>query len=158
MQTNLIRGRELLAGLQVWLDEYKQIFTRMRLLQGLDLGPNLGDRVELRERLQCRPFKWYLDNVLGPSFYIPDLNPPVSSLRQPGSTQCLRSGDHTSDTVPAPGPCVEPEKMSPYDIVACVGDSDQLWSLTKVQSSAILPSRLLIHFHSLSQEAYRHLD
>lgn len=47
----------------VWMDEYKKfVFMKRPDLEGVDHG-NLTKRLELRERLMCKSFKWYLDNV-----------------------------------------------------------------------------------------------
>ncbi|XP_058579726.1 inactive polypeptide N-acetylgalactosaminyltransferase-like protein 5 [Neofelis nebulosa] len=47
----------------VWLDEYKeQFFLRRPGLKSVAYG-NISERVELRKRLGCRSFQWYLDNV-----------------------------------------------------------------------------------------------
>lgn len=47
----------------VWLDEYKEkFFTVHPHLRQFDFG-NVSDRVELRRKLQCRPFQWFLDKV-----------------------------------------------------------------------------------------------
>eukprot|EP00038_Savillea_parva_P003553 m.127263 g.127263 ORF g.127263 m.127263 type:complete len:813 (-) comp11207_c0_seq1:13-2451(-) len=112
----------------VWMDEYKDIFTRMRLLQGIDLGPNLTQRVELRNNLHCKSFKWYVENVMGPGFYIPDLNPPISTIRQGSS--CLIAGGKADDKVPAMSQCVEPSEISPHEMVASTGASAELWTFT----------------------------
>ena len=42
------------------------------LAQDKDAG-NLTDRIELRKRLKCKSFKWFLDNVY-PEKFIPDEN------------------------------------------------------------------------------------
>ncbi|XP_078293465.1 inactive polypeptide N-acetylgalactosaminyltransferase-like protein 5 isoform X3 [Panthera onca] len=47
----------------VWLDEYKeQFFLRRPGLKSVAYG-NISERVELRKRLGCKSFQWYLDNV-----------------------------------------------------------------------------------------------
>ncbi|XP_036212136.1 inactive polypeptide N-acetylgalactosaminyltransferase-like protein 5 [Myotis myotis] len=47
----------------VWLDEYKeQFFLRRPDLKFIPYG-NISERVELRRRLGCKSFQWYLDTV-----------------------------------------------------------------------------------------------
>lgn len=65
--------RNLVRVAEVWLDEYKEVFYGHGdhlIDQGLDVG-NLTQQRELREKLKCKSFKWYLDNVF------PDLKAPV---------------------------------------------------------------------------------
>lgn len=56
-------GYNTLRTVRVWMDDYSKYFfmTRPDLLK-VDAG-NLTKRIELRKKLNCRPFKWYLDNV-----------------------------------------------------------------------------------------------
>nr|XP_031311591.1 inactive polypeptide N-acetylgalactosaminyltransferase-like protein 5 isoform X3 [Camelus dromedarius] len=52
-----------LRVVHVWLDDYKeQFFLRRPDLKSLDYG-NISERVELRKRLGCKSFQWYLDTV-----------------------------------------------------------------------------------------------
>ncbi|XP_035606099.1 polypeptide N-acetylgalactosaminyltransferase 5-like [Oncorhynchus keta] len=59
--------RNLARVAEVWLDEYKDLFYGhgyYHLLDRsvIDIG-NLTDQIELRKKLKCKSFKWYLDNV-----------------------------------------------------------------------------------------------
>ncbi|KAL2302063.1 hypothetical protein Nmel_009471 [Mimus melanotis] len=65
--------RNLARVAEVWLDEYKELFYghAYHLLQGgVDVG-DLGQQLQLRRRLRCRTFRWYLHNVY------PDLEAPL---------------------------------------------------------------------------------
>jgi polypeptide N-acetylgalactosaminyltransferase len=53
----------------VWMDEYKDIaLNLMHLPKNFDLGP-LEYMTDLRKRLQCKPFKWLLDNIYPESMH-----------------------------------------------------------------------------------------
>ncbi|XP_066477651.1 polypeptide N-acetylgalactosaminyltransferase 5 [Tiliqua scincoides] len=65
--------RNLARVAEVWLDEYKDIFyghAYHLVLKNLDVG-ELSQQKELRKRLKCKSFKWYLDNIY------PDLEAPL---------------------------------------------------------------------------------
>jgi len=48
---------------EVWLDEFKdKIFANMPHLTVLSVG-NLAEQRELKKRLHCKPFRWFLDNL-----------------------------------------------------------------------------------------------
>merc|ERR1719238_254691 len=75
---------------EVWLDEYKDIFTGLRRLSGIDFGPGLEERKALRKRNQCKPFKWFLDEVVRDA-YVPDYSPTTMLLASPDGSRCLES-------------------------------------------------------------------
>lgn len=74
---------------EVWMDEYKRLFYSHRKdLLGQDYG-DISDRKALRERLKCKSFRWYLENVY-PEKFIPDENVYAwGMVRNPSSNLCL---------------------------------------------------------------------
>ncbi|XP_047550389.1 inactive polypeptide N-acetylgalactosaminyltransferase-like protein 5 isoform X6 [Lutra lutra] len=70
----------------VWLDQYKeQFFLRQPGLKSVAYG-NISERVELRKRLGCKPFQWYLDNVF------PELETSKDSQRKGNKSFSLMKG------------------------------------------------------------------
>lgn len=65
--------RNLMRVAEVWLDEYKELFYghRDHLLDQVPDAGNLTQQRELRQKLKCKSFKWYLENVF------PDLKAPL---------------------------------------------------------------------------------
>ncbi|XP_050418639.2 probable N-acetylgalactosaminyltransferase 9 isoform X1 [Patella vulgata] len=74
---------------EVWMDEYKRLFyVHRKDLLGKFPG-DLTERKALREKLQCKSFKWYLDNVY-PEKFVPDENVHAwGMVRNPSSNLCL---------------------------------------------------------------------
>uniref|UniRef100_A0ACB8G212 Polypeptide N-acetylgalactosaminyltransferase 3 n=2 Tax=Sphaerodactylus townsendi TaxID=933632 RepID=A0ACB8G212_9SAUR len=89
---------------EVWMDEFKDIFYRRnreaaKIAKQKTFG-DLSKRLELRHRLQCKNFTWYLSSVY-PEVYIPDLNPPLSGfLKSVGKRSCLDAGENNSGGKP----------------------------------------------------------
>lgn len=65
--------RNLMRVAEVWLDEYKELFYghRDHLLDQVPDAGDLTQQRELRQKLKCKSFKWYLENVF------PDLKAPL---------------------------------------------------------------------------------
>lgn len=49
--------------INVWTDEYQTYFNKIRLeLYNVDAG-DVSSRLELKKKLKCKSFKWYLENI-----------------------------------------------------------------------------------------------
>ncbi|XP_028292640.1 polypeptide N-acetylgalactosaminyltransferase 3 [Gouania willdenowi] len=83
---------------EVWMDDYKEIFYRRnqqasQIAQDRSFG-DISKRMDLRSRLQCRSFSWYLKNVY-PEVFLPDLNPlRFGSVKNVGKDSCLDAGEN----------------------------------------------------------------
>uniref|UniRef100_A0A0N5AKT4 Polypeptide N-acetylgalactosaminyltransferase n=1 Tax=Syphacia muris TaxID=451379 RepID=A0A0N5AKT4_9BILA len=76
---------------EVWMDDYKRLYYTHRMgLINVDVG-DLSERIRLRKRLNCKTFKWYLDNVI-PEKFVPDENVKAYGLVRnlaDGESLCL---------------------------------------------------------------------
>nr|XP_017504278.1 polypeptide N-acetylgalactosaminyltransferase 3 isoform X1 [Manis javanica]XP_036859431.1 polypeptide N-acetylgalactosaminyltransferase 3 isoform X1 [Manis javanica]XP_036859433.1 polypeptide N-acetylgalactosaminyltransferase 3 isoform X1 [Manis javanica] len=89
---------------EVWMDEYKEIFYRRntdaaKIVKQKSFG-DLSKRFEIRQRLQCKNFTWYLKNIY-PEVYVPDLSPVVSGyIKSFGQPLCLDVGENNQGGKP----------------------------------------------------------
>lgn len=101
---------------EVWMDEYKRFYYAARpMARGANYG-SIKARKELRERLQCKSFKWYLENVY------PELQVPESQDISFGE---LKQGKKCLDTLGS-------QAGGSVGMFDCHGQAgNQEWALTK---------------------------
>ncbi|XP_066506080.1 probable polypeptide N-acetylgalactosaminyltransferase 8 [Hoplias malabaricus] len=91
--------RNALRVAEIWMDEYKNnvlISWNLPLKDhGIDIG-DVSERKNLREKLKCKPFKWYMDNVY------PQLD-TWEDLVSYGAMQNILSENNCIDQGPVPG-------------------------------------------------------
>ncbi|XP_018580841.1 polypeptide N-acetylgalactosaminyltransferase 6-like isoform X1 [Scleropages formosus] len=91
----VVRNQVRLA--EVWMGSYKEIFYRRKraaaVIARMNKFGDISERLQLRERLHCRNFTWYLENIY-PEVFIPDLNPIMhGAIKNLDSKQCLDVGE-----------------------------------------------------------------
>ncbi|XP_022920157.1 N-acetylgalactosaminyltransferase 7 [Onthophagus taurus] len=84
--------------IETWFDDkYKEYFyTREPLARFLDMG-DISDQLALKERLQCKDFKWYMENVAYDVLdKFPELPPNVhyGELRSAAVDKCIDTLGH----------------------------------------------------------------
>ncbi|XP_029008729.1 probable polypeptide N-acetylgalactosaminyltransferase 8 isoform X2 [Betta splendens] len=98
--------RNALRVAEVWMDEYKHNVNLAWNLpfenHGFDIG-DVSERKKLREKLKCKPFKWYLENVY------PKLDPwddlvAYGGLKNINASMCIDQGPQPGHT-PIAYPC-----------------------------------------------------
>ncbi|KAJ3657448.1 hypothetical protein Zmor_009251 [Zophobas morio] len=83
-------ARNTRRAAEVWMDDYKQFYyASVPLAKNVPFG-DISERLDLRNKLQCKPFKWYLQNVY------PELSIPQATSSHVGE---LRQGMYCMDTM-----------------------------------------------------------
>ncbi|XP_060584383.1 polypeptide N-acetylgalactosaminyltransferase 5-like [Ruditapes philippinarum] len=112
LQRNLVRLAE------VWLDDYKEYYY-MRINHNLGDFGDVSERKALREKLQCKNFTWYLDNIY-PELFVPGNSIGSGEIRNKDRSMCI---DANTDT--------ESARSQPVSVYPCHGQGgNQFWLLS----------------------------
>ncbi|KAL4640851.1 polypeptide N-acetylgalactosaminyltransferase 2 [Arapaima gigas] len=104
---------------EVWMDEFKNFYyAAVPSARNVPYG-NIQSRLEMKKRLGCKPFKWYLENVY-PELRVPDHQDIAFGALQQGSN-CLDTLGHFADGV-----------VGVYECHNAGGNQE--WALTKDKS------------------------
>ncbi|CAF0970673.1 unnamed protein product [Adineta ricciae] len=81
---------------EVWLDDYKKYYYE-RISNNLGDYGDVSDRLKIRDRLQCKSFKWFLDNVY-PEQFVPGESLFFGEIRSRSKTNICIDSQEIEDT------------------------------------------------------------
>lgn len=93
-------ARNLNRVAEVWMDGHADIYYNITGNRHYGIGKSVSDRVALRDKLQCKDFKWFVDNVADYMFSpLPD-NSKEAGYLQPhiDRSKCVYSNEGGSNT------------------------------------------------------------
>lgn len=75
---------------EVWMDEWKEFYFKLNpAAQAVRHKIDVEDRLELRKQMNCKSFRWYLENVW-PEHFLPTEDAFFGMIRNKKYGQCLR--------------------------------------------------------------------
>nr|XP_054588611.1 polypeptide N-acetylgalactosaminyltransferase 2 isoform X1 [Nothobranchius furzeri] len=112
-------ARNTRRAAEVWMDEFKNFYyAAVPSARNVPYG-NIQSRLEMKKRIGCKPFKWYLENVY-PELRVPDHQDIAFGALQQGGN-CLDTLGHFADGV-----------VGVYECHNAGGNQE--WALTKDKS------------------------
>ncbi|KAI3382044.1 hypothetical protein SNEBB_005943 [Seison nebaliae] len=116
-----VRGREDVHGrnskrlAEVWMDDYKRLYYYYRKdLKTKNIEGDLTERKNVRNKLKCNSFKWFLDNVYPEKFIIDEDVQHFGSIVNSETKLCLDllNHDEKSSFIMGVYPCQNGQSMN----------------------------------------------
>ncbi|PWA29728.1 hypothetical protein CCH79_00007856 [Gambusia affinis] len=120
---------------EVWMDEYKQYYYSARpSAQGKAFG-SIADRLTLRRKLNCKPFRWYMENVY-PELRWADLIVSSAFLLAVSGSRRVPEQEAVSSVLKQGGMCLETRGRDGLGLAECRGagtnrPQSQKWELVE---------------------------
>ena len=119
-------GRNYRRVAEVWMDEYAEyLYKRRPHYRNIDPG-DLTEQKALRKKLQCKPFKWFMENV---AFDLPKKYPPVEPpdiatgrIRSAVATDLCVDTDHKTENQRFGISSCDPAKMEQMFVLSWRND------------------------------------
>ncbi|XP_076361409.1 polypeptide N-acetylgalactosaminyltransferase 1-like [Tachypleus tridentatus] len=90
-------GINTVRTVEVWMDKYKKYFYMYREdLKSIDFD-DITKRLELRDKLKCKDFGWYLKNVYPQKFVVDENVFAFGRVRNPTTNLCLDKLNRNED-------------------------------------------------------------
>ncbi|EDV26797.1 uncharacterized protein TRIADDRAFT_11844, partial [Trichoplax adhaerens] len=90
---------------EVWLDDYKEFFYQVQPHLRKEEFGNIAERLELKKKLKCKPFKWYLQNIYTDVVLPNESSIAKGKLKNPASNMCLDTMGKTANAYMSIYPC-----------------------------------------------------
>ncbi|KAJ2950359.1 hypothetical protein O0L34_g8600 [Tuta absoluta] len=113
-------GKNYRRVAEVWMDDYAQYLYKRRP-QYLKIDPgDLTERREIRDRLNCKPFKWFITQV---AFDLPARYPPVEPQHFARGRIKTHNADYCIDAM-------HRQQMAPVELTPCEQGKENEWMFT----------------------------
>ncbi|PIC19303.1 hypothetical protein B9Z55_024899 [Caenorhabditis nigoni] len=122
-EVNSVIRRNQARTAEVWMDEYKEFFFKMvPSAQKMEIG-ELHERKSLRERLKCKSFKWYLENVCS-ECHMPSEYHSLGAIVNKLNGKCVDRGNRVLGGPPGLETCIHSHEQQGNQVWSWTGNNE----------------------------------